>query len=116
MPVLQNIRHEAFAVARARGARLFDAYEDAGFAHDRGHASRLAARQEVAERIAELRATRADEADASQQAVLAALLRLAKGAEDLKTPAVIREVRLTLVEAQRLFEQQAEQRKWDRIG
>ena len=40
MPQLENLRHEAFAQARAKGARLDDAYEDAGFAPSNGHASR----------------------------------------------------------------------------
>jgi phage terminase small subunit len=41
MPVLDNPRHEAFAQARAKGARLEQAYEEAGFAPGNGHASRL---------------------------------------------------------------------------
>jgi phage terminase small subunit len=107
MPILQNARHEAFAQARAAGARLDDAYEDAGFAYGRGHSSRLAATPEVAERIAELRAARAAETDASEQAVIAALLRIAK--------AGLREVRLTLIEAQKLYSQQAQARAFERI-
>ena len=56
MQPLPNFRYEAFAQARAKGARLEDAYEDAGFTPDRANASRLAARPEIADRIAELRA------------------------------------------------------------
>jgi hypothetical protein len=115
MPILQNARHEAFAQARAAGARLDDAYEDAGFAYGRGHSSRLAATPEVAERIAELRAARAAETDASEQAVIAALLRIAKAGEDMTTPAALREVRLTLIEAQKLYSQQAQARAFERI-
>ena len=73
MSILQNHRHEAFAQARAAGARLDDAYEDAGFAPGRGHACRLAHTPEVAERIAELRADKARLGDAGAQAVVLAI-------------------------------------------
>lgn len=114
MPILQNNRHEAFAQARAKGARLDDAYEDAGFAPGRGHASRLAHTPEVAERIAELRADQARLADASVQAVIVALLRIAKVGEDLGTPAGVKEARLTLLEAQRLTGALASSRSHER--
>lgn len=58
MPALKSSQHEAFARARAGGARLEDAYEDAGFAPDRAHAARLSKQALVAERIAELRKER----------------------------------------------------------
>ncbi|MDQ2762008.1 MAG: hypothetical protein M3Y22_00420 [Pseudomonadota bacterium] len=102
MPVLPDLRHEAFAQARAKGALLEDAYEDAGFAPGHGHASRLAGQRPVAERIAELRAERSDLIEANPQAVVAALLRIAKSSEALTSPAGIKEARLTLLEAPRL--------------
>lgn len=102
MPILQNTRHEAFAQARARGARRDDAYEDAGFAGGNDHAWQLEARPEVAERIAELRAARADLSEANPEAVIAPLLRMARASEALDTPAGVREARLTLIEACRL--------------
>jgi hypothetical protein len=74
IPVLENPRHGAFAQARARGAVLNDAYEDAGFAPDRSHASRLAGREDVAERIAELKAEQAGLDGASPHKAIAALL------------------------------------------
>jgi hypothetical protein len=114
MPILQNPRHEAFAKARAEGARLQDAYEDAGFAHDRGHASRLAGQPQVAERIAELRAERADAADANPHAMIASLMRIAKACEDLATPAGLKEARLTLLEMRRPGAELAQERYMDR--
>ena len=81
MPLLENPRHEAFAQARAKGARLEDAYEDAGFTPGNRHASRLAERREVIDRIAELRALQADLCDANLQGVVASLLRVAKASE-----------------------------------
>jgi len=102
MPALDNARHEAFAQACARGARLEQAYEDAGFATGNDHGARLAGRAEVAERIAELRAQQTDMEQASTQGVIAALLKVVKGAEAAATPAAIREIRLTLLEVDRL--------------
>ncbi len=55
MPTLPNLRHEAFAQARARGALLIEAHESAGFARDYSHPSRLARKPEMAERIADQR-------------------------------------------------------------
>ncbi len=116
MPVLQNTRYEAFAVARAKGARLDDAYEDAGFAPENGHASRLAKREEVAERIAELRRQQVEAEDASPQAIVAALVRLAKAGEALETAAGVKEARLNLLEAHRLQGDLARERSCERIA
>ena len=65
MPTLRDPRREAFAQARAKGALLIDAYESAGFVRHRGHPSRLALKEEVAERIAELRALQTEIEDVS---------------------------------------------------
>lgn len=99
MPILPHPRHEKFAQARAKGLGLEDAYEDAGFAPDRSHASRLAREPAVAERIAELRA---EQEDFAPQTVIATLLRLAKASEDLKTPAGVKEARDSVLQARRL--------------
>src|SRR5260221_4711672 len=112
MAILQNQSHEAFAQARAKGARLEDAYEDAGFMPGNGHASRVALRPEVAERIAELRALRPNIAEASTPGVIAALLSLAK---TLQTQAGgAKEARLALLEACRLQEGLSIDRRQDR--
>ncbi len=54
MPVLKNARHEAFAQALAKGKSATDAYAGAGYRPNRSHASRLAAKGNIAARIAEL--------------------------------------------------------------
>ena len=59
-----------------------DAYEDAGFVPERGNASRLAKRPEVAGRIAELRADNSAVANFNRQGMIASLLRIAKASED----------------------------------
>ena len=102
MPQLGDVRHEAFARARARGARVEEAYEDAGFAPGNDHGSRLNRQEDVAERIAELRAQQSEIDEASTHAVIAALLRVVKAAEGATAPAAIREIRATLLEAERL--------------
>ena len=116
MPALDNARHEAFAQARARGARVEEAYEDAGFTPGNDHGARLACRSDVAERIAELRAQQTDMEQASTQAVIAALLRVAKGAEAATTPAAMRELRLILLDVDRLRASMELDRQRERIG
>ena len=114
MAILANPRHEAFAKACAQGARICAAYEDAGYAPDRGHASRLAANPEVAHRIAELRTQSEDLTAASPTAIIAALLKAAKAVDIAAHPGALKEVRATLLEVQRLKETLASQRDADR--
>jgi hypothetical protein len=99
MTVLDNPRHEAFAQARAKGSTLDNAYENAGYIPNRGHACRLAKRPDVADRIAGLRAARAQVSDASPEPLIARLLRLARAGEALDTAAGMREARHFLMEA-----------------
>jgi hypothetical protein len=113
MPTLTNTRYEAFAQARAGGARLDDAYEDAGFVLNRGHSSRLARRPEVAQRIAELRAQRNEAEDISPQRVIATLLRMAKAGEASENASLLKEARLALLDASRLHGAMAEARRLD---
>jgi len=114
MPILTNPRSEAFAQACARGARMIDAYEDAGFAPGNRHAARLARRPEVGARIAELRAEQAHVLDAGGPAVIAGLLRIVEAGAELKTPAAMKEMRVTLLEAYRLAGEVARGRDADR--
>jgi hypothetical protein len=114
MPILENPRLEAFAQARARGALLDDAYEAAGYVLARGHSSRLAKRPDVAERLGELRAELASAEDVSPRAFVLALLRVAKAAEEAKTPTSVREARLALVDAAKLQRALEESHRADR--
>jgi phage terminase small subunit len=102
MPKMQNPRHEAFAAALAEGASQDEAYADAGFSPGNGHASRLASLPGVAERVAELRAEQPDLSGATPQAVILALLKMAERLEDARSPAEVRERRLTLLAIGRL--------------
>lgn len=80
MPQLQNRRHEWFAQYRARDYRLEEAYERAGYPPDRGNASRLASRPDVAMRINELRADFTDVPTARPPEVVEAALTIARRA------------------------------------
>jgi hypothetical protein len=114
MPPLDNSRHEAFAQACARGARADQAYEDAGFAPGNGHGARLKEREDVAGRIAELRAAQAHLNEATAGAVIAELLRVTRTCDAAKSPATLREVRLALLDVYRLREELELDRECDR--
>lgn len=90
MPTLENPGYEAFAQARANGALLIDAYESAGFVGHRGHPSRLALKNEVVERLAEVRA------------LLASLRRIIKVGEGAENPAPVNAARLAILDVSRL--------------
>ena len=102
MPTLKHPRCEAFAQARTRGAWPIDAYESAGFVRHRGHRSRLAPKDEVAERIAELRASQTEAEDVSLHGLLASLRRIIKAGETSENPALVNAARLAIVDASRL--------------
>jgi hypothetical protein len=102
MPALRDPRHEAFAQARAKGALLIDAYESAGFVRHRGHPSRLALKAEVADRIAELRASQTEAEDVSLAGLLASLRRIIKAGESSEIPALVNAARLAIVDASRI--------------
>jgi len=115
MPKLKNPRHEAFALAASSGAPLRDAYEDAGFRGDPAHAHRLARRDEVTDRVAELRQEQADLDEARPTSVIIALIRMARNAELLRTAAGVEQARLTLLEAQSLHAAQTRARRCPRL-
>ncbi len=116
MPILPNSRQEAFARARAKGARLEDAYEDAGYTPSRFNASHLAARPEIADRIAELRAER----DATKpktldhDTVISLLMDTYMDKRESNDPRVLIESRITLFEALRLQKEKELEREAER--
>jgi hypothetical protein len=114
MPALQDPRHEAFAQARAKGALLIDAYESAGFVRHRGHPSRLALKDKVAERIAQLRASQTEAEDVSPAGLLASLRRIIKAGETSENPALVNAARLAIVDASRIQAELARQQDHER--
>jgi hypothetical protein len=99
MPELKNRRHEWFARLRAKGYRLEEAYERAGYAPDRSHSCRLASRPDVAQRINEFRVYYADTATAHRPQMIAALLELAAKSGAMGTPAMVKEARIAYLAA-----------------
>jgi hypothetical protein len=114
VPALENSRHEAFCQARAKGFSREDAYEEAGFSPGNCHAHRLMARPEVCERIDELRGEQADISAAGTRAVLAALVKMAQALGEQVTPQSAKAAHDLLMEARRLRDVLAGERKQDR--
>ena len=114
MSALRDPRHEAFAQARAKGALLIEAYESAGFVRHRGHPSRFALKDEVAERIAELRASQSDLDDVSPAGLLASLRRIIRAGESSENPALVNAARLAIVDASRIQAELARQQDHER--
>ena len=85
MSALENARHEKFAQERAKGLSIDAAYEAAGYAPNRGNASRLSANEGVMKRVLELQEKSAEQAGITLEWLLEqgkALLLAAKDAED----------------------------------
>lgn len=76
VPALKNHKHELFAQLRAEGKSADEAYAEAGYKPDRGHASRLAANGNVQARVAQILETAAVKVDVSVQMVLQELARV----------------------------------------
>src|SRR5207302_8687376 len=58
MPPLENAKHERFAQELAAGKTAVDAYEAAGYRHNRGHASTLRKNPKLLKRVDEILETR----------------------------------------------------------
>ncbi len=114
MPKLINRRHEWFAHHRARGMRLEEAYERAGYAPDRSHACRLASRPEVAERITELRGDFTDVISAERSRIIEALIAIAEASRALGTPEGLKEARFAFLAAAALQQRIADDLAKDR--
>ena len=93
---------------------LEEAYERAGYAPDRGHASRLAAREDVRARIFEIRLSHTDVETAEHPRVIESLISLAHQSRALRTPEGVKEARLALLDAARLQVELAKARMRDR--
>lgn len=74
MPVLTNPRWEAFAAGLAKGKTGDQAYQDAGYAPNRGNAARLKANESILARMAELREMVVEKATVDRAWVLARLV------------------------------------------
>lgn len=82
MSVLENPRHEAFAQALAKGNTADEAYIQAGYAENRGNATRLKANESIQRRVAELQGMAADRVVVDREWVLAKLIENAKNTQE----------------------------------
>ena len=73
MPALSNPKHEWFAQGLAKGKSADQAYQDAGYKPDRGHASRLASNGIIQNRVAELLGRVAEKAAVTIESLVAEL-------------------------------------------
>ena len=73
MPALSNPKHEWFAQGLAKGKSADQAYQDAGYRPDRGHASRLASNGIIQNRVAELLGRVAEKAAVTIESLVAEL-------------------------------------------
>lgn len=71
MPVLSNPRHERFAQELAKGKTADEAYEAAGYAANRGNATRLKANESVLKRLSELQSRTAERAVVTAESLIA---------------------------------------------
>ena len=77
MPVLKNVKHEAFAQGLAKGKTVDQSYIDAGFSANRGNAARLNAKESVRARVQEIQQKVAAKAEWSAADRIAMLEKIA---------------------------------------
>lgn len=86
MPPLENSRHELFAQALAAGKTADQAYADSGYAKSRPHASRLATKGNVRDRVQELQSRATKGVILTRQWVLERLVENANRAMQAEPP------------------------------
>lgn len=89
MPMLSNARHERFAQALAAGKTADEAYQEAGYKPSRPHASRLATKGNVKERLAELLGRATEGIVLTRQWVIEELVANAKAAKARQDGSVV---------------------------
>lgn len=87
MGVLANAKHERFAQEIAKGATADEAYQLAGFAANRGNASRLNSNESILKRVTEIKERVAARVEVSLASVTENLQRIAKKGEELSDSA-----------------------------
>lgn len=99
MPTLKRTGHELFVHGLARGLTQEAAYEEAGYVGGRGSASKVAARPEVKERLAELLGGMTPGVGVNLALVVDDLLRLAHKGEEKGSAAGLAAARTALLAA-----------------
>lgn len=81
MPILKNPKHERFAQGLAKGVSQVEAYAEAGYKPNDGHAARLAGNGRIADRVAEIQAKAAAKVEVTVASITTRLLKIADTAE-----------------------------------
>lgn len=102
MPPLDNPKHELFAQGLAKGKTADEAYQDAGYAANRGNAATLKANQSIAGRVAELLSGAAERAEISVAGITKRLIKIADAAELLADAPGMSVARASLMDAAKL--------------
>ena len=84
---LPNARHERFAQELAKGKTADEAYEAAGYAQNRGNATRLKANESVLKRVEELQGKAAEKVVITVESLCAELDEARALASSIKQPA-----------------------------
>lgn len=77
MPALRNTRHEAFALALAKGMSAIQAYQEAGYRPDGGNAVRLTGKDSIQERVLDIQRAAIPEMEATVERVVTEMMRMA---------------------------------------
>jgi len=99
MPALDNPRHERFAQELAKGKTADEAYQEAGYAANRGNASTLKSNQSVEARVAEIQERAATRAEISVADITRRLLAIAKKCEETDQAPMLAVGRAALMDA-----------------
>lgn len=89
MPILDNQKHEDFCQHRIAGKSRDEAYRLAGFKPNRQHASRLATKGYIKDRIKELQAPLAEAFEITAESIAAELDAAAVFARECKQPGAL---------------------------
>lgn len=102
MAALANPKHERFAQALAKGMTADEAYQEAGYAENRGNASRLKANESVAARVAEIQERAAVRTEVTVASITDRLLAIATKGETSDEAALLAVARASLMDAAKL--------------
>lgn len=102
MSALENPKHERFAQERAKGKSADEAYQLAGYAENRGNASRLNSNESVQARIAELQGRAAKRVEITLASITERLLNIAEKAEKSEEAPMLSVARASLMDAAKL--------------
>lgn len=102
MPALSNAKHERFAQGLAKGKTADEAYAEAGYSPDRGNASRLTAKDNVARRVAELQERAAVRTEVTVADLTSRLLAIAKKGEETSEAPMLSVARAAIMDAAKL--------------